>query len=180
MREVIKRGDTPEKVIESFKKEQGLQDSELNYVIEHKGSKGFFALFGKKEAVVKFLMPDVKDSIKIYLQKLLKYLDVNYKEIEIEVDNYTYRTHIKGVDNPGFLIGKDGKMLASIQLLLNKVIDNKDRKRDNVVLDIDSYRNRSNGGKKAKEYKKPQPQKKSAPRTYKKRNTNNKKKHHTG
>jgi len=144
MREIIRRGTFYREVIDNYLNECNLQESELEIVVEHKGSKGFFSLFGKKEAVVKFIIPDVQDRIHKYLKTLLKYLAVSYKDIEIKQDKSTYHTHIKGVDNPGFLIGKEGKMLESIELLLNKIVDDKEHKDDNVILDIDNYRKRSN------------------------------------
>lgn len=144
MKEIIRRGTSPEKVIAKFKKENNLSDSELEYVIEYKGSKGFLSLFGKKEAVVKFVVPTVEEKLIRYLATLLKHLDIKYKDIQINTEKNTYHTHIKGVDNPGFLIGKDGKMLASIEILLNKIVDDKEHRSDNVVLDIDNYKARSN------------------------------------
>jgi len=169
MREIIKRGTSSKKVIEDFLKECNLQESEMKIVVEHKGSKGFLSLFGKKEAVVKFILPKVQDRIERYLKTLLKHLNVSYQEIEITQKKNTYFTHIKGVDNPGFLIGKEGKMLESIEILLNKIVDDKEHKDDNVVLNIDSYKKRnsnSNEGGKPKTFPKnvsPQKQKKKMP-----------------
>ncbi len=142
MQEIIKRGVSPKNIIKNFSTEHSIPIDCLKYVVEHKGSKGLFSLFGKKDSVVKFYLPEVEDIIKEYLKTLLGHLNVSYRKIDIKVDKNTYFTHVKGVDNPGFLIGKEGKMLSSIQHLLNKVIDDKDHKHDNVVFDVDSYRSR--------------------------------------
>ncbi len=155
MREIIKRGPSAEKVIEEFKKGFRVDHSRLKYVIEHKGSRGLLSLFKKKDAVVKFIVPETEDLIKDYLKTLLKHLEITFKSIDVSQNKTTYHAHIKGVDNPGFLIGKDGKMLASIQILLNKLVDDKENKSDNVVLDIENYKARfSSDGQENKRYSK--------------------------
>lgn len=145
MREIIKRGPSAEKVIKEFKKGCRFDCSKLEYVVEYKGSRGLFSLFKKKDAIVKFKVPEPEDIIKDYLKQLLKYLDISYKNIDVQFSKTTYNVHIKGVDNPGILIGKDGKMLDSIQLLLNKLVDDKEKKSDNVILDVENYKARHSG-----------------------------------
>ncbi len=140
MKEIQREGVTPEKVISDFLEEFNLQLEDINYTIIDKGSRGLFNLVATKPAIVKFLIPEEEDILKRFLDGLLKRMNVEYQEMAVKFEDNYYYLHVKGVDNPGFLIGKEGKMLNSIQHLLNKLLENGDDERNRVILNIDNYR----------------------------------------
>lgn len=140
MKEIQREGISPKKVISDFLQEFNLQKEDISYTILEKGSRGLLSLVGMKQAVVKFLIPEEEDILRRFLIGLLERMKVQYNEIEINLEDNYYYIHIKGVDNPGFLIGKEGKMLISIQHLLNKLLENGEDERNRVILNIDNYR----------------------------------------
>jgi predicted RNA-binding protein Jag len=119
-----------------------LTAEEIKYDVITKGSKGFLSIFGLKPAVVRFYMPEEKDIIRNFLEKLLEKMEINYNDIAITYHKNRYQVHITGTDNTGFLIGKEGKMLDSIQHLLNRVINTGRAERSLVILNVENYRNK--------------------------------------
>jgi len=140
MKEIQREGISTEKVINDFMKEFNISKEDISYTVINKGSKGVLSLVGVKPAVVKFFIPEEEDILKRFIDGLLKRMYVEYKEIDMSFKDNYYYIHVKGVDNPGFLIGKEGKMLISIQHLLNKLLENGEDERNRVILNIDNYR----------------------------------------
>jgi spoIIIJ-associated protein len=140
MKEIQREGRTLEKTIDEFLKEYNLQKEDVSFTIIEKGSRGLLNLLGKKPAVVKFMVPEEEDVLKSFLEGLLKRMDISCKEMDISYKDNYYYIHVKGVDKPGFLIGKEGRMLNSIQHLMNRVLENGNDERSRVILNIDNYR----------------------------------------
>lgn len=140
MKEIQREGKSVETIIDSFLKEFNLSKEDINYSVLEKGSQGLIGLFGKKDASVKFFIPEEEDILKGFLGGLLTRMGAAYSSIEINYKDNYYYIHVKGSDKPGFLIGKEGRMLNSIQHLLNRILENGDDERSRVILDIDDYR----------------------------------------
>ena len=140
MKELQREGTAPEQIINDFLKEFNLQRKDISYTIVDEGSKGFLSLFGKKQAVVKFHIKDEKETLLKFLKTLLKKMGVDHKSIDHKLSDGYHRIHIKGIDNPGYLIGKEGRMLFSIEHILNRIIESNDEIRNKVTLDIDGYK----------------------------------------
>jgi spoIIIJ-associated protein len=66
-------------------------------------------------------------------------------EIEAEVEGFAKERdiylEIKG-DKDGILIGRHGRTLEALQLLINRMVNKQMKEPVRVVLDIDQYRNR--------------------------------------
>jgi spoIIIJ-associated protein len=140
MRELQREGKSVTKIIDDFLTEFGLQKEDVNYTVVDKGSKGFLSLWGTKDAVVKFFIPEEQDVLRQFLDGLLEKMDLEYQDMQVTQRNNHFNINIKGVDNPGFLIGKEGKMLNSIQHLLNRVMESSGGQQTKVFVNVDSYR----------------------------------------
>ena len=140
MRELQREGRSVSSIVQEFLQEFNLQKDDVNYTVIDKGSRGFLSLWGSRPAVVKFFAPEEKDILKQFIEGLLDKMDLTVTDIQITYHNFFYQVNLKGVSNPGFLIGKEGRMLNSVQHLLNRLIENGDDERNRVLLNVDNYR----------------------------------------
>ncbi len=69
-------------------------------------------------------------------------MNVSSFNIDITYKDKSYFVDITGVDNAGFIIGKEAKLLDSIQHLLNQMINKQEKKQLRVKVDVDKYRER--------------------------------------
>ncbi|PKN72573.1 MAG: RNA-binding protein [Candidatus Cloacimonetes bacterium HGW-Cloacimonetes-3] len=141
MTTIDKSGTCIEDIISAFRKENNIQDWELKYEILKKPSNGIFGLFASKTALVRFQLPDTADRAKLYTNSLLTKMGVGFDSITTKLEGKTLYLEIVGCTDTGFLIGKNGNMLESIQFLVNRVFEY-DRKIEKIYLDADGYRER--------------------------------------
>jgi len=143
MKNIIREGKSTSQIVNDFMKEFNLKLEDFKFEVIKEGSKSFLGLFKKKNTKVKFLLPDISEEIKEIIVRFLHKLDISFQEIEMKaINENTYSADITGVKNAGFAIGKDAKLLDSIQLLLNQIISKKERKAVQIKLDINGYRKR--------------------------------------
>lgn len=139
MTKIKRSGTSVEAVIAAFRAEYKIQDWELNYEVIKKPRAGFLGLFASKTAVVSFDVPEIEDRVKLFLQLLLQKMGINYEKIYARKEGKNVHLDIAGVSDPGFLIGKNGNMLDTLQFYLNRVFDS-DRRLSIVYLDTEGYR----------------------------------------
>lgn len=137
MKIIKKEGNSEYEVVTSFKKEYGLSDDQFTYEIEQKGSNGFFNIFGNKPTIINFKIEEVNPQIKEMLISLLKKLNAGYKTIEEKQTADEIQLHIIGAEDAGFLIGKEGRFVNSMQHLLNRMKSKDVNKM--IKLDVDGY-----------------------------------------
>jgi len=85
---------------------------------------------------------DIEDSIKDLLEKILKYLKVDYSKISIdEEENNLYKVSIESSDT-SILIGHHGENLQALQHILKILTFRKSDPSEqfHIYLDIDGYR----------------------------------------
>ncbi len=141
MTTIDRSGHSVEEIIREFRREHTIRDHELHYEILKKPSKGFFGLFANKTAVVRFKLPSEADRIRLYTETLLQKMGVSYTNIACKSEGKTLFLTVEGVVEPGFLIGKNGSMLETIQYLINRTFENSnDYQR--MYIDADDYRKR--------------------------------------
>ncbi|MDD2228864.1 MAG: Jag N-terminal domain-containing protein [Candidatus Cloacimonetes bacterium] len=138
---IDKSGTCIEDIIAAFRKENTIRDWELKYEILKKPSNGIFGLFANKTALVRFQLPDTADRAKLFAISLLTKMSLGFDSITTKLEGKTLYLEINGCKDTGFLIGKNGNMLESIQFLVNRVFEY-DRKIDKIYLDADGYRER--------------------------------------
>jgi len=142
MREILETGKSTSKIISKFMKTHNLKLDDVRFEVIEEGSRGFLNLFGQKPTTIKFLLPNSSNKLQEFTENLLEKMDIKYSEININSRKDTYFISIKGVDNPGFLIGKEGKMLDSFQYILNQMINKFEKRKNTVKVDVDGYRKR--------------------------------------
>lgn len=141
MTTIDRSGYSVEEIIREFRREHEILDHELSYEILKKPSKGIFGLFARKHAVVRFKLPTESDRIRLYTETLLKKMGVSFTHIACDSEGKTLYLAVEGVVETGFLIGKNGSMLETLQYLINRTFENsKDYQR--IYLDADNYRQR--------------------------------------
>jgi spoIIIJ-associated protein len=76
---------------------------------------------------------------------LQKIIDSITEDAKIKIDERTNKTIFNVVGgNPALLIGKRGKTLEAIQLIVEKVINKKNEKRSRTLVDIEGYMEKRN------------------------------------
>ncbi|GAB1468673.1 hypothetical protein MASR2M64_14160 [Candidatus Cloacimonadota bacterium] len=141
MTTIDKSGTSVEDIISAFRKENTIRDWELKYDILKKPNNGIFGLFANKTALVRFHLPDTADRAKLFTTSLLTKMGLGFDSISAKLEGKTLYLEINGCKDTGFLIGKNGNMLESIQFLVNRVFEY-DRKIERIYLDADGYRER--------------------------------------
>lgn len=141
MTTIDKSGSSVEEIIRAFRQEYKIRDWELNYEILKKPSKGFLGLFASKIALVRFQLPAPADRARLFTDNLLKKMGISFTKIGTKMEGKTLYLEIIGCKDTGFLIGKNGMMLETIQFLVNRIFED-DRKLDKIYLDADGYRER--------------------------------------
>ena len=141
MKTIEKQGKSTSRVISDFMKEYNLKLEDFKFEVVDEGKKGFLG-FGGKPTIIRFTMPDVTEKIKEFASELLSKINVEFKAIEIKVKDKIYNVNITSNGDPGFLIGKEAKMLDSMQHLLNQMINKHEKKQLKLKVDVDGYRNR--------------------------------------
>jgi len=134
-------GRTEREAIRKAVEDLGVESDKLKIeVIE--GKSKFFS-FGSPVKIRVYLENEeerLANRVKEFIIELFKKIDVN---VEVDVIEEVGRIYVEiSSDNAGLIIGKRGKTLEALQLLVN-VIVNKDRKEwKKVVLDIAKYRDK--------------------------------------
>jgi len=140
MKEIELKGATVDEVVSSFKSKHKLSDADFTYKVIQEPVKGLLGLFGKKPAVVRFTMQALDEDIKAFIAELAKKTSVAIDEVIISKDSHYIRIELNKVSEPGFLIGKEGRFLLSLQYILCQVFMGKDPQHRNILLDIDGYK----------------------------------------
>jgi len=141
MREVEQTGRTVEEATEKAIHELGVSENEVDIHIIEEGSKGIFGL-GAKQARVKVV---VKSNPFLTAEKTLNEildtinLDIRIKEKREE--NNIVRFYLTG-SKLGILIGRHGRTLDSLQLLVNIMSNKGCKERIKVIIDGEGYRER--------------------------------------
>jgi len=139
MKLIEKSGTRTEEIISAFQTEYRIRDFELKYEVVSAGSSGFLGLFGRKKAVLRFSLPEIQDRIKLFLELLLEKMEIRYSRIDVRKIQKTVFLDIRDPEDPGFLIGKNGSMLETIQFIVLRAYEHS-RELDDVFVDTQGYR----------------------------------------
>lgn len=126
--------------IEGKTEEELLKEIDVNethYVIEEQPGKLFKS---KKYELTYVNKKDIKDAIK----EFIKTIEISFKakiNVEIRVSDNIYNVGLISEDNAR-LIGKEGKTLNSIQMLIQQMINNKTGLNIRVNLDASNYKSK--------------------------------------
>lgn len=138
---IEKSGISVEAVVAAYRKQSGLKDWEFDYEVISYPSKGFLGLIGKRGAKVRFNVPEPGARLKKFVQSLMENLGLSYESLEVRGSGKSFYITIKDCNDPGFLIGKNGSMLETLQYYINRVFEGH-KEFDKIYLDSEGYRQR--------------------------------------
>ncbi len=147
-----------------------IDKEKIRYKVISHGSTGIFGLAGRKKAKIKVSVPEgkkpekkidnKKDDRVHYANKenelrennvqtgkdvLQKIIDSITEDAKITIDERPNKTTFNVVGgNSALLIGKRGKTLEAIQIIVEKVINKKNEKRSRTLVDIEGYMEKRN------------------------------------
>lgn len=139
MEKYVYKGKNKDDVLKIALEELNLKENEISYkVTEEKG--GLFS--GKKYVIEIVKIEDVANYGKELLQDLLDAYKIEGTiEKKIRETGITYHIHS---NNNGLLIGKNGKILTSIQTFIKQSINSKLGIFVNVIIDVEDYKEKQN------------------------------------
>ncbi len=141
MATIERSGASVEAVIRDYCKEFKVREWELRYDIVTRPSSGFLGFIGKRQAKLRFHQEELHERIRLFVEKLLSEMGVGFSKIKARKEGKSVYVDVVGCSDPGFLIGKNGNMLETIQFLANRSFE-ADRSLDRVFVDLDGYRER--------------------------------------
>jgi len=142
MKIIEREGKTTSKVIESFMNEFDLTLNDFKFEVVEKESSRLFGLLGSKPARLKFTFSEINEGIKEFTEELFKKLDFSYGELSLSESDTNFNLEIKDARDPGHIIGKEAKLLDSIEYLLNQIANKQGKPGKRISLDVDGYRER--------------------------------------
>ncbi len=134
-------GRTERDAIKKAVEDLGVESDKLK--IEVISSKSRFFSFGNTVRIRVYLEDESSEVIKV-VEKFLKEL-FSIIDVDIEVKGYEEldKIYVEIIsDNPGIIIGKRGKNLEALQLLLNIIVNKNYPNAKKVILDIENYRDK--------------------------------------
>lgn len=139
MEKYVYKGKNKDDILKIALEELNLKENEILYkVTEEKG--GLFS--GKKYNIEIVKVDDVANYGKELLQELLEAYKIEGNiEKKIRENGITYHIHS---NNNGLLIGKNGKILSSIQTFIKQSINSKLGIFVNVIIDVEDYKEKQN------------------------------------
>lgn len=139
MEKYVYKGKEEQVVLNEALKDLGVTiDDVLTKTSEEKG--GLFS--GKKVVIEIVKLEDIASFGKKILEDILKGFNLEGNiEKQIRNKQISYRIHS---NNNGILIGKNGKVLSSIQTYLKQSISSQTGMYINIILDVENYKEKQN------------------------------------
>lgn len=139
MEKYVYKGKEEQSVLNEALKDLGVTiDEVLTKTSEEKG--GLFS--GKKVVIEIVKLEDIASFGKKILEDILKGFNLEGNiEKQIRNKQISYRIHS---NNNGILIGKNGKVLSSIQNYLKQSISSQTGMYINIILDVENYKEKQN------------------------------------
>ncbi len=96
----------------------------------------------KKESLANSNPEDIIKITKDFAQGILAKMNITSGDVEVTQENGIYYVTVNNSKDAGFIIGKEAKMLDSLQHLLNQMVNKAEKKKIQVIIDVDGYRDR--------------------------------------
>lgn len=150
MKEIIKEAKTVEGSILLILEELGCKRDELDIEVIQEPVKGIFGIVKMAKVAARFKndknklnddLQDTNEKIKDVLSTILKFMGMKPYEIHIKQEG-NYPIFEISCEYEGLLIGHHGKTIESIQYLLNKIINPKEKDKTKFFIDIGGYLNK--------------------------------------
>jgi len=134
-------GRTEREAVKKASEDLGVEVDDLK--IEVFSEKSRFFSFGNMVRIRVYLEDeeeDVSSEAESFLKGLFATIGIELQTRTVEEDDKIYIEIIS--DSAGLIIGKRGKTLESLQLLVNIIVNKKGEKWRKVILDIENYRDK--------------------------------------
>ena len=96
----------------------------------------------KKENAANSNPENIIKMTKDFAQGILTKMNIISCDVEVTQNNGIYYVTINNSKDAGFIIGKEAKMLDSFQHLLNQMVNKAEKKKIQIIIDVDGYRER--------------------------------------
>jgi len=133
-------GKSVSEILSQFAREKKINLDEIQYEVIDNGSPGFLGL-GRRPARVRILFSSVKERVSNFVEQLLHKLDLGFSEVRCKTEGKAVYVDIIEPSDPGFLIGKNGSILETLQFLVNRIFESS-RDIERIYLDTENYRHR--------------------------------------
>jgi spoIIIJ-associated protein len=141
MKEFKRKGNSVQEILKQFSEEHQINQNQIKYEVIQESSPGFLGFLGKKKVILKIQISDVSAVLKEFTVNLMSKMSVEFDSVMIKKEGDSYQVSVIGSKEPGFIIGKEGRMLENLQYLLNRVFE-KEAGLDKIYLDVDGYKER--------------------------------------
>jgi spoIIIJ-associated protein len=142
MKKIVASGKTVEDAVRNGLSQLQVTEDRVKQVVLEQPTKGFFGLFGAKEAKVELeLIPDPMLEAEQFLREVAGTMG-----LQVNIDRKQTRegTHlaVSGSGDLGMLIGRRGQTLDALQYLVNIVANRYSDSHLRIVLDAEDFRER--------------------------------------
>lgn len=132
--------DAKKKAIELY----NLNDPDMKIEVIDEGKSGIFGLGTSRPAKLRIYYNDLKENIaehvREFLDTLLKKMDFEGSVFEIKEGKSKVYVELRSSESASLIIGKRGKTLEAIQLLVNMFISYLNGSSKRIIIDIENYR----------------------------------------
>ncbi|HTG71360.1 MAG TPA: RNA-binding cell elongation regulator Jag/EloR [Candidatus Udaeobacter sp.] len=142
MKKIVASGKTVEDAVRNGLTQLQVTEDRVKQIVLEQPTKGFFGLFGAKEAKVELeLIPDPMLEAEKFLREVAGTMG-----LQVNIDRKQTRegTHlaVSGSGDLGMLIGRRGQTLDALQYLVNIVANRYSDSHLRIVLDAEDFRER--------------------------------------
>ena len=96
----------------------------------------------KKIEVANSNPEEIIKMIKGFTQGILTKMNITSGDVEVTQKDGIYYVTVNNSKDAGFIIGKEAKLLDSFQHLLNQMVNKAEKKKIQIIIDVDGYRER--------------------------------------
>jgi len=123
----------------------GVQNvSDVNIEVVDHGKSGIFGFGVSKPARIRIYYNEttanIGNLVKEILEEIIAKMDIDVKIKDLKESESKVYIELDGKGNSGLIIGRKGKTLESLQLILNLIINQKTGSEKKIILDIEDYR----------------------------------------
>ncbi|MBM7648139.1 spoIIIJ-associated protein [Bacillus ectoiniformans] len=141
MKELTAVGPTVEDALQSALKQLKVKKEQVEVEILEEGKRGWFGLFGNREASVKVTVkPNLEEEVRSYILSITSFLGAD-PTIEMTRKGKQLNINLSG-DKIALLIGKRGQTLNALQQLTQLVANRYSDQYIHLTLDAENYRKR--------------------------------------
>ena len=133
---------TTQEAIEKACEHFHLSEQELDIEVLETKSTGIFGIAGNKKAKIR-VTPKKDNDIAVAQETLNKIISLISADTKVSAEKKgdDIILKIEG-NNPGILIGPQGKTLEALEFIVNKAVNKASKKKVRVVVDFENYRQR--------------------------------------